>query len=341
MGLESSGEGSREMEEVVAVIEAEGSLHLGPRIIPVPKSISTEAQGFLATPALPSDYPPVGDKAAWRQFVAVVDKGYEPIAERILRTMPARVATCDITGAKVHLGTPNQIRHSDWAHLTIHGGGWVFLGGKYAMAQAAADAVNLGCTTFSLDYAMAPDHPFPAPLEEGVAVYREIVKSYDPRKIVISGGSAGGNLAAAITLKIRDLGLPLPGAVGMMTPALDLTLEGDTIRANLGIDKTLGTTIEAFVALYADGHDLADPYLSPLFADYEKGFPPAFLQAGTRDLLLSDTVRMHRKLLQSGVPAELHVWEAMPHGGFGGASPEDREMSTQFAKFVEQHLGCP
>jgi len=329
------------MEGVVAVIDAEGSLHLGPRIIPVPKSVSAEAQAFLAAPALPNDLPPVGDKAAWREFVAAFDKGYEPMADRLLQTMPATVATCDIAGATVHLGTPHQIRHPDWAHLTIHGGGWVFLGGKYAMAQAAIHAANLGCTTFSLDYAMAPDHPFPAALEEGVAVYREIIKSYDPRKIVISGGSAGGNLTAAITLKIRDLGLPLPGAVGLMTPALDLTLEGDTIRANLGIDKALPRSIDVFVGLYADGHDLMDPYLSPLFGDFTKGFPPTFLQAGTRDLLLSDTVRMHRKLLQSGVHAELHVWEAMPHGGFGGASPEDGEIRTQFAKFVEQHLACP
>jgi monoterpene epsilon-lactone hydrolase len=329
------------MDEVVAVIDAKGSLHLGPRMIPVPKSLSAEAQEFLAAPALLDKFPPVSDKAGWRQLAAAVGKSYEPIAVRTLQTMPASVSTSNIAGATVHFGTPNQIRHSDWAHLTIHGGGWVFLGGKYAMAQAAIDAVNLGCATFSLDYAMAPDHPFPAALEEGVVVYREIVKSYDPRKVAISGGSAGGNLTAAVTLKIRDLGLPLPGAVGLITPALDFTLGGDTIRANLGVDKSLGTALELFIALYADGHDLMDPYLSPLFADYEQGFPPTFLQAGTRDLLLSDTVRMHRKLLQSGVPTELHIWEAMPHGGFGGVSPEDEEIRTQFAKFVERHLAGP
>jgi epsilon-lactone hydrolase len=101
--------------------------------------------------------------------------------------------------------------------------------------------------------------------------------------------------------------------------------------------------VPTMVALYADGHDLTDPYLSPLFGDFTKGFPPTFLQSGTRDLLLSDTVRMHRKLLQAGVTADLHVWEAMPHGGFGGIfgqpTPEDQEMSETFVKFVDRHLG--
>jgi acetyl esterase/lipase len=97
------------------------------------------------------------------------------------------------------------------------------------------------------------------------------------------------------------------------------------------------------VQLYADGHDLTDPYLSPIYGDFTKGFPPTFLQSGTRDLLLSDTVRMHRALLRAGIPADLHVWEAMPHGGFGGIfgnpTPEDAEMSAALVAFVDRWLG--
>jgi acetyl esterase/lipase len=134
----------------------------------------------------------------------------------------------------------------------------------------------------------------------------------------------------------------MPGAVGLMTPAIDLTRAGDTMHTNDGIDTVL-RPFGKMSALYADGHDLTDPYLSPLFGDFTQGFPPTFLQSGTRDLLLSDTVRMHRKLLRAGIDAELHVWEAMPHGGFGGvfgaATPEDQEMQAQFVKFVETRLG--
>jgi acetyl esterase/lipase len=90
------------------------------------------------------------------------------------------------------------------------------------------------------------------------------------------------------------------------------------------------------IALYAQGHDLRDPYLSPLFGDLS-GFPPTFLQTGTRDLFLSNTVRMHRALRDAGVDAELHVWEAMPHGGFFGA-PEDDEIGVEVRRFLDKHL---
>jgi acetyl esterase/lipase len=96
---------------------------------------------------------------------------------------------------------------------------------------------------------------------------------------------------------------------------------------------------DAMAAIYAPGQDLKQPLLSPLFADFTKGFPPTFLQSGTRDMLLSDTVRMHRVLVKAGIDAELHVWEAMPHSGFGFFTPEDEEIRQQFLKFVDRHAG--
>jgi len=329
------------MTPVTVTFDDKGNLHLGPRVIPIPTSISEEARKFLATPFPNAEQPEVDDKAGWKKMVAAFDAMFEPMVDRMLASAPVTIDRKTVGHATVQVGTPNQMRHKDWAHLTIHGGGWVFLGGKYVIGEAANTAAAFGCTAFSLDYRMPPDNPFPAAVEDGLALYREILKSYDPSKIVISGASAGGNLTAAVTLKIRDSGLPMPGAIGMMTPAVDLTRAGDTIRTNDGVDTVL-RPFGKMAALYADGHDLTDPYLSPLFGDFTRGFPPTFLQSGTRDLLLSDTVRMHRKLLQAGIDAELHVWEAMPHGGFGGvfgaATPEDREMQAQFVSFVEKHL---
>ena len=113
----------------------------------------------------------------------------------------------------------------------------------------------------------------------------------------------------------------MPAALVLRTPEADLTESGDTFHANAGVDNILGSLREVN-ELYAAGHDLSHPYLSPLFADLS-GFPPTLLQSGTRDLYLSTTVRMHRKLLSADVPAELHVFEAMPQGGLGGASPGD------------------
>jgi monoterpene epsilon-lactone hydrolase len=330
------------MLDFTVTTDAEGSLHLGPRVIPIPTSISENARKFLANPFPGTAQPDVGDKVAWRQVVKQADAMFAPVVDRWLATVPAKVETRTIADVTVHVATPHTIRHSERAHYRIHGGAWAFLGGKFSMGEAAMTAAEMGCVTFGLDYRMPPDHPFPAAVEDGEAVWREIVKQFDPGKVAISGSSAGGNLSATVTLKVRDAGLPMPGAVGLLTPATDLTGVGDTRNTNAGIDTVL-RPVPTMVALYADGHDLTDPYLSPLFGDFTKGFPPTFLQSGTRDLLLSDTVRMHRKLLQAGVTADLHVWEAMPHGGFGGIfglpTPEDQEMSEAFVAFVDRHLG--
>ena len=116
-------------------------------------------------------------------------------------------------------------------------------------------------------------------------------RSSPPERIVVGGGSAGGNLAAALMLRARDEGLPFPAALVLLTPEADLTESGDSFKTNLGIDCVLQQSLAEMSALYAGDHDLTDPYLSPLFGDYTPPFPPTFIQAGTRDLFLSNAVR--------------------------------------------------
>jgi acetyl esterase/lipase len=336
------------------VADGPGTLHVAPRIVPLPRTVSPDAQHFLAEGAgrlnammaaggtgMPDA--PALDNAAWKKRIAMIDKAFEPTAERMLKSSAAKVEWKTIGGISVAVGTPNVMRNADRARLQIHGGGFAYLGGKYAAGQAAQQGGSAGCTVYSVDYRRPPDFPFPAALDDCIAVYRELLKTYAPRKIAISGESAGGNLSATVSLKIRDLGLPLPGAIGMLTPVTDFTREGDTQQTNFGIDTVLTTSPkptqgpDSIAALYAPGQDLKQPYLSPLFADFGKGFPPTFLQSGTRDILLSDTVRMHRALAKAGVEAELHVWEAMPHSGFGFFTPEDEEIRQQFLKFVDRY----
>jgi epsilon-lactone hydrolase len=155
-----------------------------------------------------------------------------------------------------------------------------------------------------------------------------------PDNVFVAGASAGGNLAAALLLRAKDEGLPMPAALVLLSPEVDLTESGDSFHTNLGIDHVLAPLMHVNL-LYAGGHDLADPYLSPLFGDVT-GFPPTFIQTGTRDLFLSNSARMHRKLRASGVEAELHVFEAMPHGGFGGA-PEDLEVGVEVQRFLGRY----
>jgi acetyl esterase/lipase len=182
---------------------------------------------------------------------------------------------------------------------------------------------------------MPPDHPYPAPLDDCVAVYRALLEVRPPEKILVGGGSAGGNLVAAMLLRAKDEGLPMPAALALFTPEIDLTESGDSFDTNAGVDYVLVDRLTDSIALYAGDHDLTHPYLSPIFGDVT-GFPPTFVQAGTRDLFLSNAVRFHRKLRDAGVDAELHVWEAMPHGGFFGA-PEDAEMAVELRRFLAKH----
>src|SRR5262249_24934415 len=185
-----------------------------------------------------------------------------------------------------------------------------------------------------------PEDPFPAALEDGFAVYRELLAGAAGRKIVVGGFSAGANVAAAVTLLIRDWGLPPPAAVVLLTPEVDLSESGDHLRTNELLDVPLKKGLPECNALYAGAHALTDPYVTPLFADFARGFPPTLIQSGTRDLFLSNSVLLHRKLRRAGIEAELHVWEAMPHVGFGVAPvPENEEIGQEVRRFIARHCG--
>jgi acetyl esterase/lipase len=152
------------------------------------------------------------------------------------------------------------------------------------------------------------------------------------------GFTVGGGIAASFVLKARDIGLPLPAVCVLHSPEADLTESGDTFETNDKVDIILSRLTNS-IALYADGHDLRDPYMSPVFGNFDKGFPPTILTSGTRDLFLSNTVILHRALRRAGIKAELHVWEAMPHGGFFGTAPEDEEVLGEQVRFMKAHLG--
>jgi epsilon-lactone hydrolase len=155
---------------------------------------------------------------------------------------------------------------------------------------------------------------------------------------VVGGMSAGGNLAAATILRVRDEGLALPAGLVLLTPELDLTESGDSFETNKYADVVLVGSLAPTIAMYAGDANLTDPYLSPLFADLTKGFPRTYLQAGTRDLFLSNTVRMHRSMRRAGVPVELHIVEGAPHGGMLGElrAPEDAEMDAEMKRFATE-----
>jgi acetyl esterase/lipase len=311
------------------------------RFIPVPTSVSEHAQNFLGMDMFgggagrldPSDI------AGWRALIKETDELLVAVLGPQVEHLRSSVESRSIGGVPVFVVTPEGVGEGETQsiYLDVHGGSLVMGSGKACevMARRMADQVQM--QTWSVDYRMPPDHPYPAALDDILAVYQNLLHIRTPEQIVVGGGSAGGNLVAALMLRARDEGLPLPAALILLTPEVDLTESGDSFQTNLGLDCVLTESLADSIALYAGDHDLRHPYLSPLFGDLTAPFPPTFLQAGTRDLFLSNTVRMHRKLRAGGVDAELHIFEAMPHGGFFGA-PEDDELTDELRRFVAAHV---
>jgi monoterpene epsilon-lactone hydrolase len=312
------------------------SLYVPAKALAPPASVSPKAQAMLGAPVVETaGYPPLDDAAAWRSYIAAADAGLLQRFAGIADHVDADVQEIDVDGVRVYDITPAGADPGR-IQLDIHGGALVMGAGECCRAMGIAAAARAGARTWAVDYRMPPDHPYPAGLDDCMTVYRALLRTLDPGAIVVGGGSAGGNLAAALMLRARDEGVPFPAALVLLTPELDLTESGDSFQTNLGVDNVLTRSLMAANELYAGGHDLTEPYVSPLFGDFTAGFPPTFLQAGTRDLFLSNAVRMHRALRSAGVEAELHVFEAMPHGGFGGA-PEDAEMAQEVRRYVAAH----
>jgi acetyl esterase/lipase len=308
---------------------------------PVPDSISEPARRFLASPSpfggesAPVD---VGDDSAWERLIAERDAALaELIRTRLPADLPVEESSFEIEGVTTYVLRPHGVDGgaSTPIYLDIHGGALIFGGGEVCRLMSRAMSLSRPMITWSVDYRMPPKNPYPASLDDCFAVYRRLLIERSLQDIFVGGASAGGNLAAALMLRAKDEGLTMPAGLVLRSPEVDLTESGDTFRTLNGVDNALQPLMTTNL-LYANGADLADPYLSPLFGDLS-GFPPTFLQAGTRDLFLSNTVRIHRRLLAAGVEAELHVFEAMPHGGFGGGTPEDMDLAQSVLTFLERH----
>lgn len=315
-------------------------LSLDATVIPEPTTISEEARAALrAGYAVPhARFPAPDDKVGWGKVVRALDGQRAALYEESIGRGDVVWSTIDRT-APTYVAERADGPGESGVILYIHGGALVFYGGRACVANTVQTARSYGGTVHGVDYRMPPEHPFPAGLDDCLEAYQALLQDHDPGRIVVMGISAGGNLGAALCLKLADLGLPQPAGLVLLTPEVDLTESGDTFETMKELDSVLRTPLDTANRLYAGDHDLADPLISPLFGDFSRGWPRTFLQAGTRDLFLSNTVRMHRRLRQAGVEAELHVWEAMPHAGFGGLTPEDADMRAEVRRFLARCWG--
>jgi acetyl esterase/lipase len=302
--------------------------------------VSLEAQQVLAMGSLapPPDWPSLDDLEGWRELVRLQDEMVKGIVEETLRGDDVAVVESEVDGVGVFVAVGERANPEDRrVYLDVHGGAWAFQGGELCGLLARAVARSLNVPVWSVDYRRPPDHPWPDPVNDCLAVYRSLLRDRHSGEIAVGGTSAGGNIAAAMLLKARDCGLPLPAAAVLNTPATDLTASGDTWKTNVGLDNLLSGSESVPMLLYARDQDLRNPLVSPLFGDFSKGFPPTILTTGTRDLLLSDTVRMHRALRAAEIEADLHVWEAGGHGLFLNMAPEDADRAVEIRRFLDQH----
>ena len=311
-------------------------IHVPARDIPAPAYLSPIAQAYLKPQPASPPYPAIADKAGWRAYVNAVDQAVIPLLQRVSAGATAKVEERKFGSASVFDIVPESADPADRSVvLEMHGGGLIMCGGELCRLMGVGSANRLQKRVWSVDYRMPPEHPYPAGLDDCIAAYRALLQERLPSEIIVSGGSAGGNLAAALIMRARDEGLPMPAGLILGTPEIDLTESGDSFNTNDGVDPGLRSLMPVNL-LYANGHDLTHPYLSPLFGDLA-GFPRTILTTGTRDLYLSNTVRMHRKLRAAGVQAELHLTEAGPHTGFPGG-PEGKEIDMEIHRFMKEVL---
>ena len=329
----------------VAQTTAPGPRDLPARTIPVPDTVSPQMQKLIAAPLSPTWN--VIPKTA-EEWKAQVDAS----AAAMVKTLPAlreklgvRMEPLTIDGVNAYMVTPENIPPENRNRLLVHvhGGCYVSFPGESGTSEAILMAGFGRFKVISVDYRMPPDHPYPAALDDAMTIWKAALKMADPKNLAVFGSSAGGALTLSMVLRAKQDNLPLPAAIAPGTPMSDLTGRGDSFSTNAMLDNVLvayGASCDARAALYANGHDLKDPLLSPVYGDMHD-FPPAILTTGTRDLLLSNTVRVHRKLRQAGVEAVLQVYEGEAHAQFSrdAAAPETKEAFEEIARFFDKHLG--
>lgn len=224
--------------------------------------------------------------------------------------------------------------------LQLHGGGYIGpMKNIYRRFAVKYSKLSYGADVLSVDYRVAPENPFPAAVEDAVWAYRWLMdeKKYKPGHIVVAGDSAGGGLALALCMYLKDHDIPLPGGIITMSPWTDVSLSGESYETNYEIDPLFGNSKKNMLydSAYVGDADVKNPYLSPLFGDY-RNFPPMLMQVGSFEVLLSDTKSVAAKAKKAGVKVRLSVYDGMFHVFQMGLDliPESREAWDEVKEFL-------
>ena len=328
--------GGSETPAVASRIGGDGTAYIE-RVVPVPETISRQAQESL----VPEDSGTQGtDKSTTARGGAESHK--QTSLEIYEADYPVEIASSAIAGVPVYVVTPLKApaEKADRVLINLHGGGFTKDSGSLIESVPIANLTQT--KVVSVLYRLAPEHPFPAPIDDVVAVYKELLKTYKPGKIAIYGSSAGAVLTPEVAVQIKQLGLPLPGAMGVFSGGGDFTKTGDSqyvygVHGLTGMPDTRPKGVQ-WLAVYVGSADPRNPILSPIFADLHQ-MPPTLFMTSTRDMLLSDTTILHRAFLKAGVNAQLVVFEGLNHCFWYNPSlPESREAVEIVARFFDSAL---
>jgi acetyl esterase/lipase len=317
-------------------IDDQGTAHVT-RVVPVPAGLSIQSRYFLSH-ALPDQGPPESleeRRKATDEYTAGARAEWDKVC-------PNKLVEDKIAGVPVRIVMPEGMpeANKDKVLLNLHGGGFNSDSGSYTESIPIAGFTKI--KVVAVRYRLAPEHPFPAAVDDSVAVYKELLKSYKPEHIVIYGTSAGAILTGEVAAKLKQLGLPLPAALGIFSGMGDFARDGDSISlfALRGLAGHLDPPGSGpHDPYYVAGTDPKDPILSPIYSDLH-GLPPTLFVTSGRDLLLSGTVNLHRAYLEAGVDARLVVFDALPHAfWYSPKLPEGVEANHMMAEFFVKHLG--
>jgi acetyl esterase/lipase len=317
-------------------IDDQGTAHVT-RVVPVPRTVSTQAQLVLG-----HAYPDQGPPQSLAERRRLTDAYTAGARKAWTRLCPNRLVEDRIAGVPVRIVTPDGMPESnrDKVLLNLHGGGFNSDSGSYTESIPIAGYSKI--KVVAVLYRLAPENPFPAAVDDSVAVYKELLKTYKPGHIVIYGTSAGAILTAEVAAKLKQLGLPLPAALGIFSGMGDFARDGDSIAmyALRGLSGHLDPPGPGpHDSPYVGATDPKDPILSPIYSDL-RGLPPTLFVTSTRDMLLSGTVNLHRAYLNAGVDARLLVFDALTHAfWYDPLLPEAQEANRTMADFFVKQLG--
>ena len=314
----------------------------------VPATVSPEAatelhavyQLFAGQPrTLPARPAALAD---WDRQKAQTEVFMEPFMAQRVASLHATVTSDTLGGVPVLRIRPAVLKPGAGPLLYAHGGAYTWLSASSTRANPALIATASGREVISIDYTVAPHARWQAITDQVISAWKALLASGIPASAMgMFGDSAGGGLVAGTTLKIRDEGLPMPGALFLMSPWTDVTTAGDAKTTLAAVDPIVNpATLTWSADVYADPADQKNPYVSPVYGDYSKPFPPTIISGGTREALLSDFVREYQAIRGGGHEAVLDLYEGMPHVfqtiAFG--SPETKTSAERAAAFFDAHL---